>query len=285
MHTPPRLLATCWTTSGVASPTGDIRVSPIPLEQRIAAAADDGWQGFGLVHADLEAFARTRPVTDLRRILDDHGIEHLELELIENWWAEGPERQASDRVRRDIFQAAAAIGVATVKVGPDTDTPAEPGRFAEAFASLAEDAAEHGTRVALEFLPWAGYMNELQRGIDLVTDIAHPAAGLCIDIWHVARPRTDYRVIAESMPAEFLFAVELNDGAEQVVGTLAEDTVHRRLLPGEGSFDVPAFIQAVQATGFEGPWGVEMLSDRHRGLPLEQGLAEARAAALACFPA
>lgn len=283
MTTSPRLLATCWTTSGAAAPTGDIRVSPFPVEERIAAAAAAGWQGFGLVHADLEEFTRTRPITDLRRMLDDHGITHLELELIENWWATGAEREASDRVRRDIFAAAEAIGVATVKVGPDTATPAHPVQFAESFATLAAEAAEHGTRVALEFLPWAGYMNDLQRGIDLVTKVAHPAGGLCIDIWHVARPGTDYRLIAEAMPAEYLFAVELNDGAQEVIGTLAEDTVHRRLLPGDGDFRVAEFIRAVQQAGFDGPWGVEMLSDRHRTLPLTQALDEAKRAALRCF--
>lgn len=285
MTASPQLLATCWTTSGAAAPTGDLRVSPFSVEARITAAAADGWQGFGLVHADLEEFTRTRPITDLRLMLSDNGIEHLELELIENWWAEGPEREASDRVRRDIFAAAEAIGVNTVKVGPDTTAPAEPAQFAESFAALAAEAAEHGTRVALEFLPWAGYMNDLQRGIDLVTDVAHPAGGLCIDIWHVARPHTDYRVIAESMPADYLFAVELNDGAAEPIGTLAEDTVHRRLLPGEGAFEVPAYIRAVQTAGFEGPWGVEMLSDRHRSLTLEQGLREARESALDCFAA
>ena len=47
------------------------------------------------------------------------------------------------------------------------------------------------------------------------------------------------------------------------------DTIHRRRLPGDGVLDVPAFIKAVQSTGFDGPWGVEILSESHRKLPLE----------------
>jgi sugar phosphate isomerase/epimerase len=90
-------------------------------------------------------------------------------------------------------------------------------------------------------------------------------------------------VLADALPADYLFAVELNDAAAEPIGTLFEDTVHRRLLPGEGSFDVPAFINAVRATGFAGAWGVEILSDRHRSLPLPQALAEAREATRACF--
>jgi sugar phosphate isomerase/epimerase len=279
----PRLLATCWTTAGAASPSGPLTRSPFTVADRIAAAAADGWSGFGLVHADLVEFRRTRPLGELRRLLDDHGVEHLELELIEDWWTDGERRTASDRVRRDVFDAAEAAGAATVKVGPDTSAPADPDRLAESFATLAAEAAEHGTRVALEFLPFAGTLRDLRAGIDLVTRVGHPAGGLCLDVWHVARPGTDYALIAESLPGEHLFAVELDDAAAEPVGTLFEDTVQRRLLPGQGSFDVPAFIAAVRATGFDGPWGVEMLSDRHRGLPLPQALREAREAALACF--
>ncbi|QZY50774.1 sugar phosphate isomerase/epimerase family protein [Leucobacter tenebrionis] len=278
-----RLLATCWTTAGSASPAGPIYRSPFTLEERIAATAAGGWTGFGLVHADLMEFQRARPLEDIRRLLDDHGIEQLELELIEDWWADDDRRSASDAVRHDIFAAAEVLGAATVKVGPDTAAPADPERFAESFDALATEAAEHGTRVALEFLPFAHTMHDLEAGIELVTGVDNPAGGLCLDIWHVARPGTDYSVIAESLPGRYLFAVELNDASTRPVGSLFEDTVHRRLLPGQGSFDVPGFINAVRRTGYRGMWGVEMLSDRHRTLELPRALEEARSAALACF--
>lgn len=284
MTATPALLATCWTTAGTAMPGPGRDRSPIPVEDRIAAAAAGGWAGFGLVHTDLMAYLERGTLAELRQRLDDHGMQHVELELIEHWWADDERRATSERVRRDLFAAAAALGARTVKIGPETaGLPVDDDRFAAAFDALATEAAEHGTRVAYEFLPFATYGPSLEDGIDLVTKVANPAGGLCIDIWHVARPRTDYAVIAERVPGEYVFSVELNDGAPEPVGTLFEDTVHRRLLPGEGSFDVPAFIDAVRATGFDGPWGVEMLSDRHRSLPLERGLAEARDAALACF--
>jgi sugar phosphate isomerase/epimerase len=33
-----------------------------------------------------------------------------------------------------------------------------------------------------------------------------------------------------------------------------------RRLPGDGDFDIAGFVAAVRATGFRGPWGVEVLS-------------------------
>lgn len=283
-HTIPKLMATCWTTAGAASPAGPIFESPFTLEQRVSAAAADGWSGFGLVYADLMAFQKNGSLADLRRMLDDNGIEQLELELIENWWADDGRTETGTRVRQDIFTAAEALGAKTVKVGPDLDGPlASKDQLASAFDQLALEAHQHGTRVALEFLPWAQTLNTLDAGIEFVTDVANPSGGLCVDIWHVARAHTDYDVIADSLPAEYLFAVELNDAADEMVGTFFEDTVQRRLLPGDGAFDVPAFINAVRSAGFDGMWGVEILSDRHRDLPLSDALRESRESTFACF--
>ena len=63
--------------------------------------------------------------------------------------------------------------------------------------------------------------------------------------------------------------VELDDAAEQVVGSLWEDTIHHRRLCGEGDLNPPAFIEAVQAAGYRGYYGVEILSEKHRKLPLD----------------
>ena len=51
------------------------------------------------------------------------------------------------------------------------------------------------------------------------------------------------------------------------IGTLFEDTVHRRRLCGEGTFDLPGIIVALRTAGWHGPWGVEILSDEYRETP------------------
>ena len=59
------------------------------------------------------------------------------------------------------------------------------------------------------------------------------------------------------------------------VGTLFEDTVHRRRYCGEGAFDLTGRIKALRAAGWTGPWGVEILSDEHRSLPVRPALRRA----------
>jgi len=102
--------------------------------------------------------------------------------------------------------------------------------------------------------------------------LAHPVAGLVIDAWHVFRASTPLSEVDDVLAPSHIFGVELNDAAPEVVGTLFEDTVDRRLLCGEGCFDLAGLITLLRGKGFDGPWGVEILSSSFRRLPVLQGL-------------
>ncbi|HYT33947.1 MAG TPA: TIM barrel protein, partial [Ktedonobacteraceae bacterium] len=65
-------------------------------------------------------------------------------------------------------------------------------------------------------------------------------------------------------------AVELDDADRDVAGTLFDDTRFHRRLCGEGAFDIPAFLKAIDETGYQGPYAVEIISQEHRHLPLEE---------------
>lgn len=281
--TPP-LLATSWTSAGDARPQSLDERSPIPLKERVASVASTGWSGIGLVHADVAEFLKSHTVEELATLLDDHGLQHRELEFLSDWWLGGQRRQVSDRMRKELFEVATSIGAKNVKVAPSVDPePVDPGRFAQSFHDLASEAETFGTRIAIEPLPFSTNLATVLEAIDLVKQVGHPAGGLCIDIWHVARGGTDYQVMAKELPREYLFVVELDDALAKQSGTLWEDTVYNRLLPGAGALDVPAFIQAIEAVGFDGPWGVEIISTEYRRLPLRQALQSTYDATARCF--
>ncbi|WP_073308357.1 hypothetical protein [Halobaculum gomorrense] len=42
-----------------------------------------------------------------------------------------------------------------------------------------------------------------------------------------------------------------------------------RRVPGYGDFDVSRFVEAVRASGFQGPWGNEILSEEYRRRGME----------------
>jgi sugar phosphate isomerase/epimerase len=104
------LLATCWTTAGDAAPPRGDEQSPLPLGERVEAAA--GFRGIGLLHVDLAAAEREDGLRGVRSLLDDNGLVHLELELLTDWWADGPRRRRSDELRGKLLDAAGALGEA-----------------------------------------------------------------------------------------------------------------------------------------------------------------------------
>ncbi len=266
-----RLLATCWTTAGDANPLPGDQRSPAPIRERVEAVSAAGFRGLGLLHADLMVALESYGEGGLRALLDDHGIVDLELELVTGWWA--PDAK-SDPVRRDLLAAAEALGARHIKVAPDvTDGPWDRDEWAAAFAGLAAEAAEAGARIGLEFLPWSN-IRTVQDGLDLVRAAGHPAGGLLIDVWHTSRAGTDPGELA-AVPLEYIVGVELNDADADQIGTLFEDTVHRRRLCGEGSFDLVGIIAALRTAGWRGPWGVEILSDEHRKKPVRIAVADA----------
>jgi sugar phosphate isomerase/epimerase len=114
---------------------------------------------------------------------------------------------------------------------------------------------------------------------ELVRELGHPAGGLLVDIWHIYRSGMDYTEMRSVLPADHIFAVEINDGKKEVVGTMYEDTFDNRLYCGQGDFDTIGFIRAIRDLGYDGPWGVEMMSTEHRTLDVWTATKQAATAA------
>ncbi|MFF5303572.1 sugar phosphate isomerase/epimerase family protein [Streptomyces sp. NPDC013161] len=275
-----QFLATCWTTAGNAAPDEADQRSPLNLRDRVEAARDAGFTAFGLLYTDLVEAEREYGIAGIRSLFEDNGISHVELELLTDWWADGPRRAASDTVRVGMLRAIEALGARTFKIGPDVaDEPWELDVWAKEFAVLAAQADGVGARLGVEPLPWSN-LRTVHDGLRLVEAAGHPAGGLIIDVWHTERAHTPPAELAD-VPGARIVGVELNDAHSEVVGTLFEDTVHRRLLCGEGSFDLSGIIAALRTAGFRGPWGVEILSDAHRALPVREAAAAAYRSAAA----
>ena len=92
---PTELLATCWTHAGDAMPVAGRHLSPMDLRARAEAVAAAGFTGIGFTIDDLAAARATYGLPDVRRICDDLGLVHREVELLEDWWTSGPRREGS----------------------------------------------------------------------------------------------------------------------------------------------------------------------------------------------
>lgn len=268
------LVATCWTSAGRVKPLDDPEISDRSALDRVNAVADSGWQGMGFVHGDLEVVRDTIGFDALVRAARSRGLDHLEVELASDWWLDPASVPWQPRWEM-LLDAAEALGAAWIKVGTSFGGPApDLSIFVEPLRRLADEASARGTRIALEPLPFS-LIESMPRGAELMRLVDHEAAGLCVDYWHVFRAGTSLTELRETVDVSQIFGVEVSDADREVRGTLFEDTRDNRRYPGEGAQDVIGFVRTLAEMGYEGPWGVEILSNEHRALPIEEGLARA----------
>ena len=282
----PDFVATYWLHAGKVVPLGlpEEEASPHDFRARAEAAAAAGFRGIGMMHSDLMRVRSNYSFADMKAILADCGLIHLEFEFLVGWLEDGANGTQAERVFTELLSAADALGARHIKVGPDMDArdwPLE--HMLERFTSLCARAAEVGTGIVLEPMPWSNVAT-VSQAVELVGGANCDNGGLLIDIWHMARGGNAYTDVA-SIPSGLIHHLEINDAASELVGSMFEDTVNQRLHCGRGAFDVPAFLHAVQAQGYRGPVGIEILSAVERERPYPDVLQDAMACARAQYDA
>lgn len=261
------LLASYWTIS-CGIPHTDKEYSPFDFRDRVESAARAGFTGFGIWHADLEHVLRNRTLKEMKQILDDNGIKYLELEFLTDWFLDGERKKQSDRCKKLLLDASDVLQPNHIKVGDFYGLTTPMPQLIEAFATLCNEAAEHGTKVGFELMPFS-MIRTLAEALQVVEGARASNGGICFDTWHIVKLKIPFDELRR-IPSQYIISVELNDGTFDCPWSLHEDTVNHRRLCGEGEFDVRGFIWAMQHAGYRGPWGIEVLSEELRKWPLEK---------------
>lgn len=262
------LLCSYWTLAGGgAEPHTDHEYCPWDFKDRVEAAARAGFRGMGIWHADLEHTLKKRSLKEMRTILDDNGIRHIELEFLGGWFLEGEEKKASDILRKKLLEASEVLRAHHVKVGHFVKTQATMPKMIESFAALCADGANHGALIGFEMMPFCD-IDSVEKAMQLVEGAGAKNGGICLDLWHLAKLKIPYQKIA-SVPQNRVTSIEIDDGTHECPWSLHEDTINHRLLCGEGEFDVKGFVAAMLKAGYKGPWGIEVLNGELRKKSLE----------------
>ncbi len=124
------------------------------------------------------------------------------------------------------------------------------------YRALAEFAADHGVRVALEPLN-AAIMNvesaiwTVAQAMRLIRAVDHPAFGLCLDFWNVwqnADIEAEIRACGDR-----IFIVQASDWR-------TPQSYQDRVVPGQGEIPLPPLLRATHESGYRGPYVVEIFS-------------------------
>jgi sugar phosphate isomerase/epimerase len=249
-----------------------------PFAERLEAATAGGYAAISLWGRDYRA-ARDEGYkdADLAPMIADHGLAVAELDPAW-WWTPGagdfsipPELDPVDVFRYDeaeLFRIAEVVGARSLNAADVLGGGWGIEEGAAAFAALCDRAAEHGLLVHLEWLAWSK-IPDLAGAWDVVRLADRRNGGLNVDMWHCARTGTtpdDLR----GLPGDRVLAVQVDDGPAEPEDDLVDATLHRRLLPGAGAFDLVGYLGALAAIGVSCPTGVEVFSDDLHALgPLE----------------
>ena len=246
------------------------------FRQRVETAATAGFTAMGFWHADIIEIRTKHSFREMKQILDGNGITQIEVEWLLDWFCTGKRRAASDEIRELLLDAAEGLGARHIKVSDLGNDSADVALLAEEFALLCREAAERGTKVLFEMLPAAfSRVPSLDQVLAICSGSGAKNGGIMLDNLHLQRTGTTPEHIVSKIGRDIPLGVEINDGALATPVNLLDSVVNRRLLPGDGEFDIGAFLQALWTQGYDGPVGVEVLNEYMRKWSLETAATEA----------
>ena len=233
------------------------------LAQKLVAAAAAGFDGVEIFAADLV----TSPLSpaQVRDCAADLGLGIDLYQPFRDVEAVPAEVFARTLRRAEAtFDVMAELGADTLLVCSNVSPECldDDALAAEQLHAFADRAAARGMLVAYEALAWGRHVHDYQHSWELVRAADHPALGLCLDSFHILSRGGDPAGIRD-IPAHKLFFLQLADAPRLAMDVL-QWSRHYRCFPGQGAFDLPAFLEQVVRAGYRGPLSLEVFNDVFR---------------------
>ena len=233
------------------------------LAEKLQAIAAAGFKGVEIFENDLLSFHGTP--ADVRKMVGDLGLDIITFQPFRDF--EGMPTESRERIfarAERKFDLMAELGCDLLLVCSNV-SPASLGgidRAAADLAALGERAARHGMRVGFEALAWGRHINDYRDAWEVVRRADHAAIGLVLDTFHIFARRTDLKPI-RAIPRDRIFLVQLADAPVLDMDSLSWSR-HFRNFPGQGELPLIDFMEALQATGFDGLLSLEIFNDQFR---------------------
>jgi sugar phosphate isomerase/epimerase len=241
----------------------NVSMMTVPFREFVGAAASAGFDGISLLGRNHRRARTKEGLTDgdMRAMVQDHGLVLTELEAVGDWLSEPPPDMpawmSAVYTEGEYLEVAEALGASNL-VAVHFGAPVGMDQAATAFAGLCDRAAERGLTVSLEFPAWAT-IADVATAWEVARIADQPNGGILFDVWHHYRGPGSHDAALDTVPGERIYSVQLSDATVVPVGPPVED-VRYRMLPGEGSFDLPNVVRTLDRMGVRAPVGVEVFS-------------------------
>lgn len=233
------------------------------LTEKLQAIASAGFRAVEIFENDLIAYPGSP--ADVRRMCADLGLEIVTCQPFRDFEGMPPEKRQRtfDRAERK-FDLLQELDSALLFVCSSVAHDAQGGidRLANDFRELGERAARRGLKVGYEALSWGRHINDYRDSWEVVRRADHPAVGLILDSFHILARDTELGALAR-IPGDRIAFVQIADAPRLQMDYLSWAR-HWRCLPGQGDFDLVAFMDALETTGYDGYLSLEIFNDRFR---------------------
>ena len=236
-----------------------------PLADSLEAAAQAGWRHVGLDRFSVDAhIARGETLSGLARRLEGLGLSVTELTAI-SFTADRSLAEGQARVIADLAGATGASICVGVFAPGDTAVQPDGDDAIAIVESCAAILAAAGVRLALEFRVGSPLATPGQT-LALCERVGVERASVLVDSWHTFVG--DHLRSVADLRAPAIGLVQFCDAPMPLPGAhLSDASLNRRVLPGEGDFDLAGFVTTIAATGYDGVVSPEILSSTVRSTP------------------
>ncbi len=208
----------------------------------------------------LDAYLERHTIGDVRRLLEEHEMR-VPVAAFQGGLltSQGDARREHWELYQRRLQTCQTLGIGTLVVVGDLIGPLTQQDLDRVMVSLkqaADQAAEHGVRLALEFQAQATFANNLQTAAALVAQVGSPHLGLCFDVFHYYVGPSKLEDLGYLSSAN-LFHVQLCDLSGQA-RELASDS--DRIMPGDGDFQLEPMLDHFRRIGYAGHISLELMN-------------------------
>ncbi|HEX5777921.1 MAG TPA: TIM barrel protein [Xanthobacteraceae bacterium] len=233
------------------------------LDEKLEAIAAAGFKGVELFENDLLSFSGTP--SDVRKIVEGLGLKIVTFQPFRDFEGMPENRrerifQRAERKFRVMEELGCDLLMVCSNVSPESVGGIE--RAAADLHALGERASAHGFRVGFEALSWGSHIHDYRDAWEAVRRADHAAIGVVLDSFHILAHKTDLKAI-RSIPPDRIFLVQLADAPLLDMDYLSWSR-HYRSFPGQGDLALPEFMDALQATGYDGILSLEIFNDEFR---------------------
>jgi 4-hydroxyphenylpyruvate dioxygenase len=233
------------------------------LGEKLEAIAAARFDAVELFENDLLSFSGTP--ADVRRAVGSLGLEVVTLQPFRDFEGLPDDKRARAFARAERkFDVMQELGCDLLMICSNVSPDSLGGidRAAADLHALGERAKARGLRVAFEALAWGRHINDYRDAWEVVRRAGHSAVGLVLDTFHILARNTDLGAI-RAIPGDRIFLVQVADAPLLQMDYLSWSR-HFRSFPGQGDLPLVAFMDALTATGYNGPLSLEIFNDQFR---------------------